>query len=43
MKTEKGTSRYQGMTKRQYKVAKENHTSEWEYISGVDRKLLILK
>ncbi|MGB4091488.1 MAG: hypothetical protein WBK46_06045 [Ruminococcus flavefaciens] len=25
------------------KVAKENHTSEWEYISGVDRKLLILK
>jgi len=24
-------------------VAKENHTSEWEYISGVDRKLLILK
>lgn len=26
-----------------HKVAKENHTSEWEYISGVDRKLLILK
>ena len=24
-------------------VAKENNTSEWEYISGVDRKLLILK
>lgn len=25
------------------KVAKENHTSEWEYISGVDRHLLLLK
>lgn len=25
------------------KVAKENNTSEWEYISGVDRKFLILK
>lgn len=24
-------------------VAKVNHTSEWEYISGVDRRLLILK